>query len=706
MKRKLLIIILCLLTATVCIPELMAQKISIGYIYPAGAQRSTTSEILIGGLNVNKAKSVIVSGKGVKVEIIQVSEEVQNQLKKKKFRKLDDQSSPQLADQLKIRVTVDKNAVPGLRDLRLQSAAGISNKLNFEVGQYPDVVETKGSTAAKPNIVKQLPAVLCGQILPGEIDYFSFKAEKAMNLVAAVKGRALVPFIADAVPGWFQPVISIHNSKGREVAYCDDYRLSVDPVIILNVPESDTYTLEIHDAIYRGREDFNYRIELGAIPFIESVYPAAVKVGKKTEIRLNGVNLKSDKLIYSTDKDGYNTLTAPGKDDALSNPVCVWGTKKTENLHLNDKTDFKIADNQVFFDTLTTQSRLKQYTFMVDAGETATFEVTARRIGSLLDGRLRLLDETGKLLAEADDVEDDMQGLMTFHADPVLTYTFKVPGRYYLQVEDVLNNRGSDYFYLLEKKKTTQPFEVFVSPATLSVARGGTSIFTVTVTGKDKINKPIELNLKGLPAGSKVSNMKIPGGTKKKEVSVTIPENSAEGTYDLRLTATMFDPKNKTDIASENAVAADEMMQAFYYRHNIPAAGFSAEVTPKAPFRIEFPSDLYSKSEYQIHATEGDTLINIPLKIKRNNDFKELIELSVYPKNKNVVMNNVNVLPDEMEKTVTLSIRSRDVLKQKRMRYGIVIVGTVNGQVDQRGKRSFTNAAYREMSPIIVITKE
>ena len=683
-----------------------AQKMSVGYIYPAGAERGTTAEITVGGQNVNKATSVIVSGKGIKVEIVKPDEQEQTVQKKKKSRKLDDQSSPQLADQLNIRITIDKNAAPGLRDLRLQSPVGISNKLNFEVGQYPNVLENKGSTNQKTNVVDNLPAVLCGQILPGETDYFSFRAEKGMTLVASVKARALVPFIADAVPGWFQSVISINNSKGKEVAYCDDYRTNVDPTIILKVPENDTYTLKIHDAIYRGREDFTYRIELGEIPFVQSVYPAAAKVGKKTELTLAGVNLKSNKLSFKPENEGYNSVTAFGKNDEISNSIPFWGVSKSTNLLVNDKSKLQISDNQVIFDTLDLKNRSKQYAYMADANETVTFEVMARRIGSLLDGRLRLFDQNGKLLAEADDVEDDMQGLMTFHADPQLTYTFKIPGRYYLQLEDVLDNHGSDYFYVLEKKKVSLPFEVFVSPATLSVPRGGTSIFTVTVNSKEKTNKALELNIKGLPNGTKLSNLKIFAGSKKKDVSVTIPESSREGNYDLKLTASLFDPKNLTDGETQNAVAADEMMQAFYYHHNIPAAGLSLEVTPKAPFRIEFPGDLYARDGYQISCSEGDTAISIPIRIKRNPDFKETIELSVYPKNRNMVMDAVKILPGETEKTVSISVRSRDMLKQRKLRYGITIVGTVSGEIDKRGKRSFENAAYREMSPIIVIIRD
>ena len=201
-----------------------AQKMSVGFIFPAGGQIGTVTDIEIGGLNLNEATEVLISGDGVKAEFIPLKQQnKQGKAKKNTKNKFDDQSSPQLADRIGVRVTINRDATPGLRDLRLQSSKGVSNKLNFEVGQYPNIIGQSGSSLVKTTQVEKLPATLCGQIFPGEIDCFSFKAEKGMTLVASVKARTLVPYIADAVPGWFQPVIRLTNSAGQEIAYNDDF---------------------------------------------------------------------------------------------------------------------------------------------------------------------------------------------------------------------------------------------------------------------------------------------------------------------------------------------------------------------------------------------------------------------------------------------------------------------------------------------------
>ena len=70
----------------------------------------------------------------------------------------------------------------------------------------------------------------------------------------------MIPYLADAVPGWFQATLTLRDAKGKEVAYTDDFRFNPDPIITYTIPADGEYLLEIKDSIYRGREDFVYRI--------------------------------------------------------------------------------------------------------------------------------------------------------------------------------------------------------------------------------------------------------------------------------------------------------------------------------------------------------------------------------------------------------------------------------------------------------------
>ena len=96
-KRIILAIFCTLLTTT-----LYAQKLSLGYLYPAGGEVGTYVEIEAGGLNINRATKVLFSHPGIKGELEQIKESTSA---KKKRRRLNDQSSPQLADKIKIKIT-------------------------------------------------------------------------------------------------------------------------------------------------------------------------------------------------------------------------------------------------------------------------------------------------------------------------------------------------------------------------------------------------------------------------------------------------------------------------------------------------------------------------------------------------------------------------------------------------------------------------
>ena len=137
----------------------------------------------------------------------------------------------------------------------------------------------------------QLPVVVNGQIMPGDVDRFSFKARKGTRLVLAASARELIPYLADAVPGWFQAVLALYDSKGNEVAYADAFGFRQDPVIYYEVPEDGEYVVEIHDSIYRGREDFVYRITIGEMPFVTGVFPLGGRAGTQVTVELKGWNL-------------------------------------------------------------------------------------------------------------------------------------------------------------------------------------------------------------------------------------------------------------------------------------------------------------------------------------------------------------------------------------------------------------------------------
>ena len=140
--------------------------------------------------------------------------------------------------------------------------------------------------------------------MPGDVDRYRFPARKGQQLVVAASARELIPYLADAVPGWFQAAVTLYDAKGKELAYADDYRFHPDPVLHYEIPKDGEYVLEIKDAIYRGREDFVYRITLGELPFVTSIFPLGGPAGAQTTVELKGWNLPADRQTLDSRPGG------------------------------------------------------------------------------------------------------------------------------------------------------------------------------------------------------------------------------------------------------------------------------------------------------------------------------------------------------------------------------------------------------------------
>ncbi len=85
------------------------------------------------------------------------------------------------------------------------------------------------------------------------------------------------------------------------------------------------------------------------------------------------------------------------------------------------------------------------FKFHVNAGQRLSFEILGRRLGSLFDPQLQLLDAAnGRELPGA--YSNDAPALAT---DARLTYTFKTAGDYLVAVRDVSYRGGDDFYYRL-----------------------------------------------------------------------------------------------------------------------------------------------------------------------------------------------------------------------------------------------------------------
>ena len=390
----------------------------------------------------------------------------------------------------------------------------------------------------------------------------------------------MIPYIADAVPGWFQPVLVLHDATGKEVAYDDDYRFKPDPTILCEIPRDGEYVLGIYDSIYRGREDFVYRISIGELPFVTSIFPIGARTGSSVKVKATGWNLESAEMTPPAPDAGPGIHLLTGRHKELvSNRVPFALDTLPECLEQEPNNSAKHAQRVTL--PIILNGRMDRpndwdvFQFTGHTGEMVVAEVYARRLDSPLDSVLKLTDAAGKLLAWNDDREDLGSGVNTHHADSYLRATLPADGTYYVHLGDTVHNGGEEYAYRLRISDAQPDFALRVVPSSVSLR--GRSSAQVSVYGirKDGFNVPIKLSLRDPPPGFSAEAVSLTGT---QEVSrLTIKTTLAETAEPVSLTVAGKAKIGEQEV-SHDAVPAEDRMQAFLWRHLVPAAELKVRV--------------------------------------------------------------------------------------------------------------------------------
>ena len=344
----------------------------LAYVYPAGGKTGTTFQVTVGGQFLQSVSNAFVTGPGITATVLDHSRPMQqkdfNDLRdrlktlQEKFqanrrgdpgtngvwtaadaREREDirtkilhnppnrTANPAMIDTVMIKISIAADASPGEREIRLATPNALSNPMKFCVGTLPEIsraaakpanpdldkyIEKLGGRPAPAGTPKHeasvsLPATINGQIMPGGVDRYRFSATRGQQLIIAASARSLIPYLADAVPGWFEAVLTVYDSKGKELACDERFHLKPDPVIHFEVPHDGEYTVEIHDSIFRGREDFVYRLTIGELPFVTGIFPLGGQAGEKTTVALTGWNLPEKELTLD------NSAAKPGDGISL-----------------------------------------------------------------------------------------------------------------------------------------------------------------------------------------------------------------------------------------------------------------------------------------------------------------------------------------------------------------------------------------------------
>jgi hypothetical protein len=306
---------------------------------------------------------------------------------------------------------------------------------------------------------------------------------------------------------------------------------------------------------------------------VTGIFPLGGPAGEKVKASVTGRNLPAARLKLDTEPGvAQIRQTSLNNGPLESNPILYAVDSLPECLEAepNDgQTPQTVTLPCIVNGRINRSGDVDVFEFQAAAGSEIVAEAMARRLNSPLDSILRLTDAAGRVIAMNDDLEQKGSGLLTHHADSYLRATLPEAGRYRVAVADSQQKGADEFAYRLRLSAPQPGFELRVAPSSIGLSAGNSTVLTVYALRKDGFDGEIELVLKEPAMGFRISGGRVPAKLDKVRISLTAPAE-ALGDPVVALSIEGRARIDGEDVARQ-AVPADDLMQAFAYRHLVPA---------------------------------------------------------------------------------------------------------------------------------------
>jgi len=469
------------------------------------------------------------------------------------------------------RITAAADASFAARELRVVAPGGVSNPLQFNVGQWPEVSEKEINTATSTGQVVALPAAISGVIsAAAQSDAYRFKAAKGAEMVfeidAARRGSPLDSSLA------------VLDAAGKELARSED-ALGLDSLLFFTAPEEGEFVVTLRDFRYQGGGNYNYRLYAGPLPYVESVFPFGAQRGKSVEVALAGRNLEGTaKIMLNID------AKAPrGRQEIRANTPK--GYSNLVPFDVSDLTEIVEAEpNDVATDAqavtvplvingrVGTAKDADRFRFKSDKDQKLDCDVAASRFWSKLAQHLALTDTNGAVISQNDDAAG---------ADARLEFDAKKDTEYLLAIRDLTDRGGERFGYRLAIRSPSAAaaasFTARFAPDTLRVHREGLMKLRCDITRAGGFDGPVRFAFADLPSGVFAEPLIMPNVPHSGVMLVSATKDAPLGSFPVRLTATATVNSNPVTVTATPLSGANAVRQA--YLTVLAAAPFSLEVT-------------------------------------------------------------------------------------------------------------------------------
>ena len=523
-------------------PMLMSLK-------PTAAIVGQTSEHeLSARYNLAGGNGVIISGTGVRGEIVPLETE-----------KPEDKDRNDVANsKCKLKIICDPDAMPGIRDFRLWTPHGVSTVGQLVIAREPLVSEVLDNDTAEKAQSVQLPATICGTIEKAEdLDFYKIRIDQPGAWTFHMTSQRLENRLHD-MQTRVDPMITLRSVAGSTIASSDN-SFAGDPLMHVNLEAAGEYLLEVRDVRYQGNADWTYAVECSARPFGLVAKPLAVAQAAAGSVQVVGLGLGADAtatltpaasastrierfapVVGSTPLNALQVLASA--DPIVSRPIVSEpsGALTAQAAEATQAMPMQFAIPSVVCGSIDTPEQVDRYRFEAKAQQRLSFEVFARRLGSQLDAKLRILNSEGNALSEADDSTFDR----VLSSDATLeNWTAPADGVFTLEIRDLHGRGGPSYPYAVEVKQSKAYFLLEADTDKTPLAMGSASVIYVKAQRRNGFAGEIQLAVEGLPPGVRAECGRILAGRPDGAIWLTAAADAPVGMSNIKITGTSEHPE-------------------------------------------------------------------------------------------------------------------------------------------------------------------
>ncbi len=548
-KQSFLVIAIFLLTINFAYAQVQP---TLTAVFPQGGQQGRSVEVTLTGTNLGTATAVWFSGKGITAEIKEKTGQAAVV-----FNGVGVSGNIPSDAQLVASLTIASDAPLGIQEIRAVTPYGVSNAGSFVVGNLREIVEeeTAASVSETPSTLETdwlaLPVTVNGTIASiDDEDSFTFQLKKDTRLICEVA--------AQQIGSLLDSYLVLRDANGIEVAN-SGLGNAFDSVLDYTALETGKYTLHIRDIRYKGGDGYAYRLSIGELPYLETIFPLGGQRGTENTVTVTGANLDTVESIQisigAETPAGEQSLRVQTPSGLATNPhpfaIGNW-VEMVETEPNNTTGNANAVTTPITLNGKIDKSGdIDYFSFEIKEPQLLVFEVEANKLSSNLDALLTLYGPGKPMEASEEMAWDDNkeQVLMVnddgITADARIDWNFEEAGKYAVAIRDLNNQGGEAYPYRLNIRPLEPDCELSVVALDLRnqataldnprVSRGSSVTLQVDVTRLDQFAGPIRLLCPDLPKTFDVSPTIVGTDQARAMLTITAPSDASLGLMPLSI---------------------------------------------------------------------------------------------------------------------------------------------------------------------------